>query len=97
MNRSLLALVVALGALAIAAAPASASGVAYPDADWSEAFIPSSDGVMLHADVLRPKGSTTRARPARSADWKLGAGHRIGVRVTDNNRTGGCSRRRRRP
>jgi len=58
MNRSLLALAVALGALAVAAAPASASGVAYPDADWSEAFIPSSDGVMLHADVLRPKGAT---------------------------------------
>jgi hypothetical protein len=57
MNRSLLALAVALGALALAAAPASASGVAYPDADWSEDFIPSSDGVMLHADVLRPKGA----------------------------------------
>src|ERR1041385_6318494 len=40
-------------------APASsASGVAYPDADWSEAWIASSDGVTLHADVLRPKGAT---------------------------------------
>jgi uncharacterized protein len=56
MNRSLLALAVALGALALAAAPAS--GVAYPDADWFEDFIPSSDGVMLHADVVRPKGAT---------------------------------------
>jgi uncharacterized protein len=40
---------------------ASAAGVAYPDADWSEAWIqsPSSAGdATLHADVLRPKGST---------------------------------------
>src|SRR2546425_7091515 len=39
-------------------ASASASGVAYPDADWSEAWIASSDNVTLHADVLRPKGAT---------------------------------------
>ena len=37
---------------------AAAAGVAYPDADWSEAWISSSDGVTLHADVLRPKGAT---------------------------------------
>jgi uncharacterized protein len=40
---------------------ASASGVAYPDAKWTEAFFssPSSAGdATLHADVLRPKGST---------------------------------------
>ena len=40
---------------------ASASGVAYPDADWTQAWIgsPSSAGdATLHADVLRPKGST---------------------------------------
>jgi uncharacterized protein len=40
---------------------AFAGGVAYPDADWSEAWIqsPSSAGdATLHADVLRPKGAT---------------------------------------
>ena len=50
-------------AVAVAATPslASASGVAYPDATWSEAFFqsPSSAGTAtLHADVLRPKGYT---------------------------------------
>jgi putative CocE/NonD family hydrolase len=38
---------------------ASASGVAYPDADWTQSWIqsPSSAGTAtLHADVLRPKG-----------------------------------------
>jgi uncharacterized protein len=45
---------------AVAPSVASASGVAYPDADWTEAWIqsPSSAGeATLHADVLRPKGS----------------------------------------
>ena len=47
----------------VAATPsmASASGVAYPDADWTQAWIdsPSSAGdATLHADVLRPKGYT---------------------------------------
>jgi predicted acyl esterase len=40
---------------------ASGAGVAYPDADWSEAWIqsPSSAGdATLHADVLRPEGYT---------------------------------------
>jgi len=50
-----LASVVALG---VTSSVASAAGVAYPDADWSEAWIASSDGVTLHADVLRPKGTT---------------------------------------
>src|ERR1051325_1957871 len=40
----------------------SGSGVAYPDADWSEAWIASSDGVTLHADVLRPKGATNATK-----------------------------------
>ncbi|MFL5867353.1 MAG: CocE/NonD family hydrolase [Thermoleophilaceae bacterium] len=47
--------------LAVAPSLASASGVAYPDADWTEAWIqsPSTAGdATLHADVLRPKGST---------------------------------------
>jgi uncharacterized protein len=48
---------------AVAAAPSLAygSGVAYPDADWTQAWIqsPSSAGdATLHADVLRPKGDT---------------------------------------
>jgi predicted acyl esterase len=58
MHRRPLAFVLTLAALCAVPAAASASGVAYPDADWSEAWIPSSDGVTLHADVLRPKGAT---------------------------------------
>jgi putative CocE/NonD family hydrolase len=55
-------LVLVVAAAAVAAFPggASAAGVAYPDADWSEAFIssPSDAGeATLHADILRPKGS----------------------------------------
>src|SRR4051795_9810652 len=55
-------LVLVLAAVAVAGTPgaAAASGVAYPDADWTEAFIPSpSDAgeATLHADILRPKGS----------------------------------------
>src|SRR4051795_2036815 len=58
------ALALALSAALLIAAPglASASGVAYPDADWSEAWIPSSGGVKLHADVLRPKGATAETK-----------------------------------
>jgi hypothetical protein len=56
------ALLAALAALAATPALASASGVAYPDADWTEATIssPSQEGgdATLHADVLRPKGAT---------------------------------------
>jgi pimeloyl-ACP methyl ester carboxylesterase len=55
--------VVLLVSAAVVATPslAYASGVAYPDADWTEAWIqsPSSAGdATLHADVLRPKGFT---------------------------------------
>ncbi len=56
-----MALLLATAVVALTPALASASGVAYPDADWSEAFInsPSSAGdATLHADVLRPKGAT---------------------------------------
>jgi predicted acyl esterase len=56
------ALLAALAALAAAPALASASGVAYPDADWTEATIPSpspeAGDATLHADILRPKGAT---------------------------------------
>ena len=47
----------ALALLALAAAPAGASAADVPaGATWTEASIPSSDGVSLHADILRPKG-----------------------------------------
>ena len=55
---SLFALLASVAALCVAPCASSDSGVAYPDADWSEAWIASSDGVTLHADVLRPKGAT---------------------------------------
>src|SRR4051812_9091430 len=58
MHRFLPALALSVALLSGAPAVAAASGVAYPDADWSEAWIPSSGGVTLHADVLRPKGAT---------------------------------------
>src|SRR4051794_17619120 len=62
MQRFLLAFALFGAALCAVPALSAASGVAYPDADWSQAWIPSSDGVTLHADVLRPKGSTNSTR-----------------------------------
>ena len=42
-------------ALALLAFPATASAADVPPgATWSEATIPSTDGVRLHADILRP-------------------------------------------
>ena len=61
MLRYACALLAALAALAAAPALASAAGVAYPDADWTEAWIASPSRRRrrtLHADVLRPKGAT---------------------------------------
>ena len=47
---------VCLALAALVALPATAGAADVPaGADWSEATIPSSDGVMLHADILRPK------------------------------------------
>ena len=47
----------ALFALLAAALPATAAAAPVPaGADWSQATIPSSGGVKLHADILRPKG-----------------------------------------
>src|SRR6185295_4038318 len=45
-------------ALAVAAAVPASAGAADvpPGATWTQATIPSSDGVELHADILRPKG-----------------------------------------
>jgi predicted acyl esterase len=62
MLRICCALLSCVTALFIAPGLASAAGAAYPDADWSEAWIPSSDGVTLHADVLRPKGATATTK-----------------------------------
>jgi pimeloyl-ACP methyl ester carboxylesterase len=62
MYRFALTVVLSLACLAAIPAAAGASGVAYPDADWSEAWIPSSDGVTLHADVLRPKGASATTK-----------------------------------
>src|SRR4051794_41177945 len=56
-----LVLVLAVAAVTAFPAAANAAGVAYPDGDWSEAFFssPSDAGAAtLHADILRPKGST---------------------------------------
>jgi len=53
--RTRLAFALALTALALLPAAAPAADV--PEgAEWTEATIPSSDGVQLHADILRPKG-----------------------------------------
>jgi uncharacterized protein len=52
---------VLLRSLALAVAlPAAARAADVPaGATWSETTIPSSGGVRLHADVLRPKGLTS--------------------------------------
>src|SRR3954454_5285561 len=62
MHRYALPLLLALAALAATPAVAGAAGVAYPDADWSQAWIPSSGGVTLHGDLLRPKGATNATK-----------------------------------
>ena len=62
MHRFVPTLVLSFAVLFAAPAVAGAAGVAYPDADWSEAWISSSDGVTLHADVLRPKGATNATK-----------------------------------
>ena len=48
---------VVLVVAALFAAPTAASAFEVPDgAKWTEARIESTDGVKLHADILRPKG-----------------------------------------
>src|SRR5689334_21843971 len=56
MHKTTLALLMAAAGLVAAPSLASASGVAYPTADWTEASITEADGTVLHADVLHPKG-----------------------------------------
>jgi predicted acyl esterase len=47
----------ALALATVAAVPASAGAADVPPgATWTQASIPSTDGVALHADILRPKG-----------------------------------------
>jgi uncharacterized protein len=54
--RSRLALLAVLAVSALLL-PATAGAAPVPEgADWSQATFPSSDGVKLHADILRPKG-----------------------------------------
>src|SRR3954467_12031843 len=62
MHRFALAVVLSVASLAAIPAAAGAAGVAYPDADRPEAWIPPPAGVALHADVLRPKGATAAAK-----------------------------------
>src|SRR4051812_45912509 len=53
-----------LALAAVAALPATAGAADVPaGATWSEATIPSSDGVKLHADVLRPKALPSADKP----------------------------------
>ncbi len=50
-----------LACLVVLPATATAADVP-PGAEWTEATIPSSDGVKLHADILRPKGLDSAAK-----------------------------------
>jgi hypothetical protein len=62
--RSRLLLLALLAILAVL--PASAAAAPVPTgADWSEATIQSSDGVKLHADILRPEGASRPTRRPR--------------------------------
>jgi uncharacterized protein len=53
--RTRLTVLLALAATAVLPATAGAAGAVPEGAEWSEATIPSTDGVKLHADVLRPR------------------------------------------
>src|SRR3954470_7294763 len=55
------ATVIALAALATVPTAASAADVP-PGATWTEATIPSTDGVELHADILRPSNLPAGAK-----------------------------------
>ncbi len=58
---TLLALAGVLGGVAVGV-PATAAPVP-KDATWTEAYFPSGDGTMLHADVLLPKGQEKTRHP----------------------------------
>ena len=53
--RTRLSILLALVATALLPATAGAAGAVPEGAEWSEATIPSTDGVKLHTDILRPK------------------------------------------
>ena len=53
--RKRLVILLALAASAVLPATAGAAGAVPEGAEWSEATIPSTDGVKLHADILRPR------------------------------------------
>ena len=53
--RNRLVILLALAASAVLPATAGAAGAVPEGAEWSEATIPSTDGVKLHADILRPR------------------------------------------
>src|SRR3954469_24226129 len=61
MGMRTLATALALAALALVPAAARAADVP-PDATWTQATIPSTDGVKLHADILRPKNLSADAK-----------------------------------
>src|SRR5687767_7718860 len=49
--------------IVLAVVPAAASAAPVPEgAEWTEATFPSSDGVTLHADILRPEGLAATAK-----------------------------------
>ena len=43
-------------AVAALVLPAAASAGVPEGAEWNDAYFPSGDGTMLHADVIRPAG-----------------------------------------
>jgi predicted acyl esterase len=53
--RNRLVILLALAASAVLPASAGAAGAVPEGAEWSEATIPSTGGVKLHADILRPR------------------------------------------
>src|SRR5215217_1974939 len=53
--RNRLVILFVLAASAVLPATAGAAGAVPEGAEWSEATIPSTDGVTLHADILRPR------------------------------------------
>ncbi|HET8951083.1 MAG TPA: CocE/NonD family hydrolase [Solirubrobacteraceae bacterium] len=60
--RNRLVILLALAASAVLPASAGAAGAVPEGAEWSEATIPSTDGVQLHADILRPRDLPRDAR-----------------------------------
>ena len=59
-----LPIALALGLVALAATPALATAADVPaGATWTEATIPSADGVQLHADILRPTAAGNAKTP----------------------------------